>query len=201
MISSRPSGSVDSRLRDWSAYRWIERSPIRHRQGWELCSDGARTAISRAAWICAALGKCFLHDRSPPRTSCHLSGPPLNPMVGRTTITSQGRTTPHPGHDAPEYFLLTGPSRSEEPTVTIGNAGSNDSDRTFGEADPADVAEQQRSVDPDAADDVIDEERCRHRRRGRTGRRAGTAAAGRRRGGLPPRLTPEIEDPGRDLWH
>ena len=40
--------------------------------------------------------------------------------------------------------------------MTIGNAGSDDSDRTFGDADPADVAEQRQSVDPDAGNDVFE---------------------------------------------
>ena len=42
--------------------------------------------------------------------------------------------------------------------MTIGNADSGDSDRAFGDADPADVAEQRQSVDPDAGNDVTDEE-------------------------------------------
>jgi len=42
--------------------------------------------------------------------------------------------------------------------VTIGNDGSDESDRAFGDADPADVAEQQQSVDPDAGNDVTDDE-------------------------------------------
>jgi hypothetical protein len=42
--------------------------------------------------------------------------------------------------------------------VTIRNDGSDDSDGVFRDADPADVAEQQQSVDPDAGNDVIDEE-------------------------------------------
>jgi hypothetical protein len=42
--------------------------------------------------------------------------------------------------------------------VTIRNDGRDDSDGVFGDADPADVAEQQQSVDPDAGNDVIDEE-------------------------------------------
>lgn len=41
--------------------------------------------------------------------------------------------------------------------VTSRNDGSDERDRVFGDADPADVAEQQRSVDPDA-NDVIDED-------------------------------------------
>ena len=42
--------------------------------------------------------------------------------------------------------------------MTIGNGGSDESNGAFGDADPADVAEQQQSVDPDAGNDVIDEE-------------------------------------------
>lgn len=42
--------------------------------------------------------------------------------------------------------------------MTIRNDGRDDSDGVFGDADPADVAEQQQSVDPDAGNDVIDEE-------------------------------------------
>ena len=42
--------------------------------------------------------------------------------------------------------------------MTIGNDGSDESDSAFGDADPADVAEQQLSVDPDAGNDVIDED-------------------------------------------
>ena len=42
--------------------------------------------------------------------------------------------------------------------MTIRNDGRDDSDGVFGDADPADVAEQQQSVDPDAANEVIDEE-------------------------------------------
>ena len=37
------------------------------------------------------------------------------------------------------------------------NDGSQENGRLSGEADPADVAEQQQSVDPDAVADVIDE--------------------------------------------
>ena len=42
--------------------------------------------------------------------------------------------------------------------VTIGNAGSDDSDRTIGDADPADVAEQRQSVDPDAGNDDFEDD-------------------------------------------
>lgn len=42
--------------------------------------------------------------------------------------------------------------------MTTRNDGSDDSDGVFRDADPADVAEQQQSVDPDAGNDVIDEE-------------------------------------------
>ena len=42
--------------------------------------------------------------------------------------------------------------------MTIGNAGSDDSGGTFGDADPADVAEQRQSVDPDAANDATDDD-------------------------------------------
>ena len=39
--------------------------------------------------------------------------------------------------------------------MTTRNDGS---DNAFGEADPADVAEQQQSVDPDAGNDGLDEQ-------------------------------------------
>ena len=42
--------------------------------------------------------------------------------------------------------------------MTIGNDRSDESDRAFGDADPADVAEQQQSVDPDAGEDVFDDD-------------------------------------------
>jgi hypothetical protein len=42
--------------------------------------------------------------------------------------------------------------------VTIGNDGSDESGSAFADADPADVAEQQQSVDPDAGNDVIDDD-------------------------------------------
>ena len=42
--------------------------------------------------------------------------------------------------------------------MTIGHAGGGQNDRTVGDADPADVAEQRQSVDPDAGNDVIDDE-------------------------------------------
>ena len=42
--------------------------------------------------------------------------------------------------------------------MTIGNDGSDESGSAFADADPADVAEQQQSVDPDAGNDVIDDD-------------------------------------------
>ncbi len=42
--------------------------------------------------------------------------------------------------------------------MTIGNNGSDESGSAFADADPADVAEQQQSVDPDAGNDVIDDD-------------------------------------------
>ena len=42
--------------------------------------------------------------------------------------------------------------------MTIGNDGSGESGSAFADADPADVAEQQQSVDPDGGNDVIDDD-------------------------------------------
>lgn len=42
--------------------------------------------------------------------------------------------------------------------MSIGNAGSDDGDRTLGDADPADVAEQRQSDDPDAGNDVFEDD-------------------------------------------